>query len=125
MPFADRRKHPRISEAIPCRAKLGACLYEAHTRNLSCGGALCQFLEPIPLMTKLEIAIELPPVSPGFSSHWIHCVGVVVRQDPQMGSEGARSYLTALYFSELKPEDRQEIAEFVLRSMLSYDRRRS
>jgi len=75
-------------------------------------------------MTKLEIFLELPSPE-GSSDRPIRIVGIVVRQEPASGSKEALSYPTAIYFSEIRPKDRRRIAEFVLNSMLSYDRRRS
>ncbi len=124
MPFSERRKYPRIPEFLPCQLSLDSIVLVAKTKNLSCGGALCQISESLPLMTKLNVRLELPS-STGFLAQSIQCVGVVVRREPSPSPEGPPSYLTAIYFSEIKLEDRRRIAEFVLQSMLSHDRRRS
>ncbi|MBI3615966.1 MAG: PilZ domain-containing protein [Candidatus Omnitrophica bacterium] len=124
MSSLDRRKYPRISESIPCQIAVGSSSFVAETKNLSCGGASCQLPQPLPLMTKLEVILNLPP-SESSSSRPIRILGVVVRQEPASVSGGSASYLTAIYFSEIQLEDRRRIAEFVLQSMLSHDRRRS
>ena len=123
MAFAERRKYPRISKSIPCQIGIKPSVYSCNTKNLSCGGALCQFPKPIPPMTKVDIFLEIP--FEGAHSKLIHCTGVVVRQEAQGAGGRASSYLTAVYFSDIKAEDRRRIAEFILQSMLSYDRRRS
>ena len=120
---SERRKYPRIAESVLCRVSAEGQTWSAHTRNISCGGALCSLPKPIPLMTKLDIHFELPPFSEGSPGETIHCVGVVVRQSLKPESGGAASYATAIYFSELKPEDRRRIAEFVLHAMLSRNHR--
>jgi len=125
MPFKERRKYARVWEAVPCRLSLGPSFLVTQTKNLSCGGVLCQLSQPIPAMTQLDILMELPVAPSDPPSRSIRCVGVVVRQEPQTEPEGSTSYLTAIYFSEIKQEDRRHIAEFVLKSMLSHDRRRS
>ena len=127
MPFSERRKYPRVAEAIQCQVSIGGVAgTETVTQNLSCGGALCSLSEIFPPMTKLEIVLDLP-ASPGFGGsprQSVRCVGVVLRQD-RLHLEENPKYLTAIYFSDLKAEDRRRIGEFVLQSMLSHDRRRS
>ncbi len=125
MPFAERRKYPRIPETVSWKVTVGSSIYATQTRNLSCGGALCQLPQSLPVMTKLEIAFDLPPGPQGHSARSIRCIGVVVRQESRVDPQGIRTYLTAIYFLDLKVEDRQCIAEFVLRSMLAHDDRRS
>lgn len=126
MPFEERRKYPRIAGSIPCQVSIGSSVLTAQTKNLSCGGILCELPQPIPLMSKLEIVLRLPAAFvPGSSATWVRCVGVVVRQQHQTSLEGWPSYLIAIYFSEIDPDDRRRIAEFILQGMLSYDRRRS
>lgn len=82
--------------------------------------------ESVAPMTRLDIVLELPSV-PGLGAlprQSVRCAGVVVRQD-RMPLAAEPSYLTAIYFSELKETDRRRIGEFVLRSMFEHDRRRS
>ena len=124
MPFAECRKYPRIEKPVPCRVSVGPSDFQTQTKNLSCGGALCQLTQPLALMTKLDIAIDLPALKPRASRKWIRCRGVVIRQEPSTVVQGSPSYLTAIYFSELRPEDRRSIAEFVLQCMLSHGHRR-
>lgn len=126
MDFSDRRKHPRVSENIPCRVSIGAQTLSAQTKNLSCGGALCVLGQQIPVMTRLDLVLDLPLV-PGlgaFPQQAVHCSGVVVRQD-RMPLEEVPLFLTAIYFSDLAETDRRLIGEFILRVMFEHDRRRS
>lgn len=125
MPFQERRKYPRVSESIPCAVTLGQNSFSSKTKNLSCGGVLCLIPHSIPVMTKLEVDLKFPLGSPKDQSLAIQCTGVVVRQELETSTSGAREYLTAVYFSEIQMEDRRRIAEFVLNSMLSHARRRS
>ena len=77
-------------------------------------------------MTKLQIVLELPAVMglAALPMQKVECSGVVVRQD-QLPMSQEPSYLTAIFFSEIKENDRRRIGEFVLRSMFDHDRRRS
>lgn len=126
MTFAERRKFPRISESVQCEVSVGSEIVSTQTKNLSCGGALCLLGRSVAPMTKLDLVLEMPSV-PGMNAlprQLVHCAGVVIRQD-QMPLSQQPSFLTAIYFSELKDTDRRRIAEFVLRSMFEHDRRRS
>lgn len=123
MAFAERRKYPRVFESIPCRIGVGPSGFPAQTTNLSCGGALCRLPKALPAMTKLNVLLHLSLKNN--NPQKIQCAGVVVRQDHQLDPAGQPSYLTAIYFSDIKVEDRRKIGEFVLQSMLSHDRRRS
>lgn len=126
MPFSEQRKYPRIAETVSCQLLVGPeKSFQTLTKNLSCGGALCSLSEEIAPMTQLEVVLDLPAVRGGMASarQQVHCQGVVIRQDRLPLEE--HSYLTAIYFSNLKTEDRRRIGEFVLQSMFSHDRRRS
>ena len=126
MPFSERRKYPRIAETVSCQVSVGPeKSLQTLTKNLSCGGTLCSLTEEIAPMTQLDLVLDLPAV-PGTAAparQQVRCVGVVIRQDKLPLEE--HTYLTAIYFSDLKPEDRRRIGEFVLQSMFSHDRRRS
>ncbi len=127
MPFPERRKYPRVYEPVPCEVSVGPSALVTQAKNLSCGGVLCLLSVALPLMTKLEVTLQLPGVGRGSPPQSIRCIGVVVRQELslQPDSGKAASFQTAIYFSDIKQEDRRRIAEFVLQSMLSHDRRRS
>lgn len=122
MPFSERRKHPRVNEAVPCQVSIGVESFATVTKNLSCGGALCVVSGTAAPMTKLNITLELPAVhgAGGSPRQCVRCEGVVIRQDKLPLSENPE-YLTAIYFSEIRQEDRRRIGEFVLHSMLARD----
>ncbi len=125
MSFDERRQHPRVDESISFQVAVDSQVIVAETKNISCGGALCYLSHPISEMTKLKISFALPSASPPGSLKVIHCIGVVVRQQEVRNEHNPDlAYLTAIYFSELKPDDKRRIAEFVLQSMLSRDHRR-
>ena len=123
MGYSEKRKYPRIQAPVPCQVSLGPTVFSTRTRNISCGGALCRMVYEIPVMTKLEITLNLPEVDGQSASGPIRCGGVVVRQEKKTRSKGGKpSYLTAIYFSDLCQTDRRRIAEFVLQSMLAHRR---
>ena len=127
-PLSERRKYPRVSESVSCQISVGlSSTLSTVTQNLSCGGALCILPESVAPMTKLAVSLELPDASRigGSPRQRVRCTGVVIRQDKLLQAGEPPPYLTAIYFSELKEEDRRRIGEFILQSMLAHDRRRS
>lgn len=92
------------------------------TLNLSCGGALCVLPESLPVLTKLQVSLEVPVSSAngGPSVREIHCEGVVVRRRPSSLPGQSSLFETAIFFSDLKADDRRCLAEFILQRMLSH-----
>ena len=125
MPSPERRKHPRVAESVSCQVGWASRWASTRTINLSCGGVLCALTEPIPVMTKCAIRLEIPGPSSGRGSspRQIRCVGVVVRQERSKVEQDPAPYRIAIYFSDLKPEDHRHLGEFILRSMLKHDHR--
>ena len=110
-PVLDRRRSIRITEKLPFR--IGHQDYEtqARTVNISCQGALCIVEQDIPLMTQLKVALSLPPLRKGAThARTISMKGVVVRKDRDAV---ARQFLIAVYFSEIKPSDREFLEKFI------------
>jgi len=121
MGFSEKRKYPRVQESVACDVAVGPRIFKAETRDLSCGGALCRLSHEVPPLTKLKINLALPAADQEQPTDSIQCLGIVVRQEKADG----QAYLTAIFFSDLKQEDRRRIAEFVLQSMFKRDRKAS
>ena len=121
-PFHERRRHPRVAESLPFQVGTAAHWVATRTINLSCGGALCVLPESVPVLTKLQVSLEVPvaPANGGPSVREVHCEGVVVRQQPSSTPGQASLFETAIFFSDLQPEDRRCLAEFILQRMLSH-----
>lgn len=78
-----------------------------HLDNISGSGVLCHTIKPIPLMTKLSIALELPkPIE-----RRIECEGIVVRCEPH--EKGDDHFKVAILYTKIDDKDRQAIYEFV------------
>jgi len=122
MNLDEKRKYPRVMEAVSCQVRLDQKPLVTLTRNISCGGALCELSQKVAPMTKLDIAFELPGVSIGSADRLIRCTGVVVRQEP---ADSPRHYLTAIFFQSIRTQDRRRLAEFVVETMLVHARRNS
>lgn len=74
-------------------------------------------------MTRMEVCLSFPAAERQSASPPIRCGGVVVRQQPLPSRRKGPPYLTAVYFSELRAQDRRRIAEFILQRMLAHGHR--
>ena len=120
--MAERRRYPRIDRTLRIRVARDGEPVATETVNVSCGGALCWLNRPLPVMTKVAVALALP-------KRLVHCTGVVVRSQlvPPPASRGRGRYRLALFFTDVSREDHRAIAEFVLNAMFvrANGRRRS
>ena len=104
----DRRRYPRSRRgfsAVRTQSETGVL---NHVDNISANGVLCHTAEPIPLMTKMSIALDLPKPT----NRRVDCEGIVVRCDPdEAGTDNA--YKVAILYTHVSEEDRMAIEEFV------------
>jgi c-di-GMP-binding flagellar brake protein YcgR len=107
-PVLDRRRSIRIAEKLPFKIGLQNYETEAVTVNISINGALCLVEREIPLMTQLKIALSLP-AGPG-KSKLLSMKGVVVRKEKDPSAD---RYYIAVYFSDVKPNDRKFLSHFI------------
>ena len=78
-----------------------------HVDNISCSGVLCRTSEPIPLMTKTRIVLELPRPN----EQRIETDGVIVRCDRD--SENGDHYNVAILYQRLSDDGYQAIKTYV------------
>jgi hypothetical protein len=103
----DRRRYPRSRRGVSIiQDEAGPGLLN-HVDNISAVGALCHTVRPVPLMTKIGIALELPKPF----THRIDTEGVVVRCEPD--ERGDDHFKVAILFTRLRPEDEEAINRFV------------
>lgn len=107
---AERRRYPRVTEALRLQVRRGASQIATETINVSCGGTLCWLKTPLKPMTRVAVALALP-------KRLVHCTGVVIRCI-RVGSR----YQVGLFFTEISRQDHRAIAEFVLASILTHQR---
>lgn len=108
---AERRRSVRINETLPFVIGHEGFEVEAVTVNLSTLGAMCRVAREIPMMTQLAVALSLPGDN-GHRSKKVRMKGVVVRKDRDALTG---TFLLAIYFSDIKPEDREILEEFIKR----------
>ena len=104
----ERRRSVRISESFLFKVSHQGRQVQAITVNLSSHGVLGIVEKDIPMMSRLDITLQLP----GGASKVVRAKGVVVRKE-----KDARTgrYLIAIYFSDLKLSDRKRFEKFINR----------
>jgi len=45
--FSEKRKYPRVMEAVACQVRVADAPLVTMTRNISCGGALCEMSQAL------------------------------------------------------------------------------
>lgn len=109
MTTPNRRKTPRIIQQLPLRLQAAAEELITKTENVSASGAYCTVSRFLPLMTKLQIRLELP--GPPRAS--ISCEAAVVRIDPPKAVARRSQYQVAIFFTDLSEQDRSSLARYV------------
>jgi hypothetical protein len=111
---ADKRRHPRISSRVPVRSGDPADRLEMESLNLSLEGVYCTASRYLPVMTKLRVTLQLPPIAGPKSDAdaEIEAEAVVVRIDPGEDADAGK-YNVALFFSKMGKEDRIRLAEYL------------
>jgi len=103
---SERRGAPRACVDLPLRVSTAAEARPARLKNISQTGLCCQLDHAVDEMAIMGIDLELPDV--GTQS----VQGVVVRCDRDEKS-APPGYEIAIYFTELAPDARRAIQEFV------------
>lgn len=102
----ERRRYPRRRVGANIIDRSGPGVLN-HVDNISATGVLCHTVRPVPLMTKLSMALELPkPVG-----RRVECEGVVVRCEPD--EVGDDHFQVAILFTHLDEEDATALEQFV------------
>jgi hypothetical protein len=103
----DRRRYPRSRRGVSIILDDAGPGLLNHVDNISGAGVLCHTVRPVPLMTKIGIALELPKPF----DHRIDAEGVVVRcEADECGDDHFR---VAILFTRLTTEDQDAINHFV------------
>lgn len=107
----DRRSHDRITAAMPISADLDGRRVPILLVNLSEGGAYCRSEVSFPLMTRLEVSLELPEDEGGGAAGTVQLPAVVVRCEPHP-TVGANWNL-ALFFAHLDAGARERLGRYL------------
>jgi c-di-GMP-binding flagellar brake protein YcgR len=111
----ERRRAPRANVKLPVEIKSATRALEGQTRDVSVSGAYCTVDRFIPINTKLDVTLLVPEKA----SHEregmkeMKCHGIVVRNQPVGKDEKHRQYGLALCFTDVKKNDREDLANYV------------
>jgi PilZ domain-containing protein len=111
----EKRSHPRVKDRLTLRSTSpvqGAS--EMSTTDLSLGGAHVVASRFVPLMTRVEITLLLPPED-GIESgpRPMRAEAVVVRVHPPSEQAATEHYHIALFFSHMEQRDRNALARYL------------
>ena len=106
----ERRRHSRIDVNLRLRLTIGGTTVETKISNLSNSGIRFRTPSALPLLSRVQIALELP--EPGGVATPLAITGVVVRCDQVPGGEPT-PYDTAIYFEDLSERARSQLSQFV------------
>ena len=112
MPKVERRRHPRVHTDLPLQLTFKDTMVETRIRDLSSSGIRFRAPAALPLLSRVQIALELPDAEGGTSSITIAISGVVVRcAETEAGD--SPPYDTAIYFEDLSEPAKRQISRFV------------
>jgi len=111
----EKRSHPRVKDRLTLRSSSphdGS--HEMATLNLSLSGAHVTAGRFIPLMTRFEVTLMLPPED-GLEArpYPVSMEAVVVRVHPQEAVTGRDRYEIGLFFSRMEQRDRNALARYL------------
>jgi len=106
----ERRRHPRIAVDLPLRLTLQNRTVVTRILDLSTSGIRFRTPEALPLLSRVQIGLELP--ASGGAAAPLAITGVVVRCD-ELAAPDAAPFDTAIYFEDLSETARHQLARFV------------
>jgi hypothetical protein len=109
---SDRRRQPRIRVHLPLRLTIQDRTVTTLIEDLSSSGIRFRTPAPLPLLTRVQIALELPHSGPAGEDASMAITGVVVRCDLAEADQKS-PYDTAIYFEDLSERARGQLAQFV------------
>jgi hypothetical protein len=116
----ERRAHARIAANLPFATQLDGRHVRIEMDNLSEGGAYCRSEARFPVMTRMDVSLELPAATErreradgarGNDDGLVRLQAVVVRCDPHPEASG--SWSLALFFPAPEPDVREKLARYV------------
>ncbi len=120
MGHVERRGAVRIPAKLAMEIRLGDAEGRAkvHSLNVSANGVYFKTPKFIPVLTRLDITLDLPVDSedevPGET---VVCSGVVVRTVPELETPGVPEYEIACYFTSIDEADRETLEAYILKQV--------
>ncbi|MDD4979969.1 MAG: PilZ domain-containing protein [Candidatus Omnitrophica bacterium] len=106
----ERRRYPRIKQALPIKIVANGYDFTTSTQNISCVGAYCCLDKYIPPFTKIAAKVILPITNAKrIENVEVECTGVIVRtEDKENGG-----FNIAIFFNKITPGQRKKISQYV------------
>jgi len=112
MRAAERRKAPRVQVQFPLRLTFKEQTVETQILDMSSSGIRFRAPEALPLLNRVQIALELPDGQDSGGGPPLTITGVVVRCAEVRGRKGL-PYETAIFFEDIAPAARARLARFM------------
>jgi len=118
MSTTERRRTPRIELDLPLQLTLGDRLVDTRISDISTSGVRFRTPEALPLMTRVQIGLELPAGGGKSEEGPVALHGVVVRSDLRPDPSGdpdpaGGPFETAIFFDELSAEAHGRLVRFL------------
>lgn len=116
----EKRVNQRYDVTLPLNIGDGKELIKSTTKNISCSGLYCQVNKYIPVMTKIQIAMDLWVIENGKKAKKsLVTNAVVVRIEPEEEQPDINKYYIGLFFLGLIKEHRDLIALYIEQTFLA------
>ena len=113
----EKRMKQRLSASIPVKIKGEGRVFSTETIDISPSGAYCRTTHPMPLLSKVAVALVVSvSVNGRRTDKTIDCRGTIVRTHPVIVDGKTIGYDVAIFFNELGEEDRNLISEYINQS---------
>lgn len=86
--------------------------------NVSANGVYFSSNVYIPVLTRLDITLDLPPADKtARTGETVVCSGVVVRTEPEEETPGTDDYQIACYFTSIDESDKETLESYILKQV--------
>lgn len=115
----ERRSSVRVPARLAMEIKIGgADATEVSSLNVSANGVYFASSTYIPVLTKLDITLDLPTEGGGDKrGDSVSCRGVVVRTQPEEEQPGLSEYEIACFFTSIDEADRETLESYILKQV--------
>lgn len=115
MARVERRGAVRIPARLAMEIAVGGDTAEVESLNVSANGVYFVSQLHIPVLTRLQITLELPEDGESSRTRSVTCDGVVVRSEPEEADERVDEYNVACYFTSIEENDRETLESYILK----------
>jgi len=110
MSIQERRRTPRVQVDLPLQLNIGEETVDTRLSDISTSGVRFRTTQPLTIMSRVQIALELPDTG----EPAVDLAGVVVRSDLRPDAAGdpdptGGQYETAIFFDDLSEDARRQL----------------